>query len=199
MSVPQPRTGVRVVRADAAPVDVAGLLLTPGASATRDHSTLVALDDALAGQVPVRRVDLPRGKAAVARVRAEAEAFAAELGVPTGRLVVGGRSFGGRMASMAVAEGLDVAGLLLLSYPLHPPGEPENLRTAHLPDVRVPVLAVSGERDPFGSPTDLAHHLTGLGGPWTLALVPGTHAPADRAVVEAVRLWWPEESAAAAP
>ncbi|TQL02860.1 alpha/beta family hydrolase [Cellulomonas sp. SLBN-39] len=199
MSVPVPRTGLRVVRADAAPVDVAGLLLTPGASATRDHSTLVALDAALAAQVPVRRVDLPRGRAAVARVRAEAEAFAAELGVPTGRLVVGGRSFGGRMASMAVAEGLDVAGLLLLSYPLHPPGEPEKLRTAHLPDVRVPVLAVSGERDPFGSPTELAHHLAALGGPWTLALVPGTHAPADGAVVEAVRLWWPDPAAAAAP
>lgn len=182
---------VRVVHRGDAPADVAGVLLAPGASATRDHATLVALDAALSPHVPVRRVDLPRGKAAVARVRAEAEAFAAGLGVGTDRLVVGGRSFGGRMASVAVAEGLPAAGLLLLSYPLHPPGEPARLRTAHLPDVRVPVLAVSGERDPFGTPAELTTHLAGLGGPWTLALVPGTHAPRDTAVLAAVRLWWP--------
>ncbi len=181
----------RVVHAGDVPADVAGVLLTPGASATRDHATLVALDAALSPHVAVRRADVPRGRAAVDRVRDEAEAFAAELGVSTERLVVGGRSFGGRMASVAVAEGLPAAGLLLLSYPLHPPGQPDRLRTAHLPDVRVPVLAVSGERDPFGTPDELAAHLASLGGPWTLALVPGTHAPRDTAVVAAVRLWWP--------
>ncbi|MFC8193167.1 alpha/beta family hydrolase [Cellulomonas sp. NPDC057328] len=189
--MPTAAPDVRVVHRGAVPADVAGVLLTPGASATRDHATLVALDAALSPHVAVRRVDLPRGAAAVARVRDEAEAFAAELGVGTDRLVVGGRSFGGRMASVAVAEGLPAAGLLLLSYPLHPPGQPDRLRTAHLPDVRVPVLAVSGERDPFGTPDELTAHLAGLGGPWTLALVPGAHAPRDTAVVAAVRLWWP--------
>lgn len=182
---------VRVLRAGPAPVDVAGVLLAPGAGATRDHRTLVALDDALAATgLPVRRVDLPRGaKAAPARVREETAAFAAELGVATDRLVIGGRSFGGRMCSMAAADGLAVAGLLLLSYPLHPPGRPDTLRVAHLPQVDVPVLAVSGATDPFGTPDELADHLATVSGPVTLVLVPGAHAPGDAPVVAAARGW----------
>lgn len=167
----------------------AGLLLTPGAGATRDHRTLLALEQALA-PLPVRRVALPRtaGPAVVA-VREQTAAFAAELGVGTDRLVVGGRSFGGRMCSMAVADGLPVAGLVLLSYPLHPPGHPERLRVEHLPRVGVPVLAVSGEKDPFGTPSELRTHLSTVAGPLTLVLVPGAHAPADGPVVDAVRTW----------
>ncbi|MBO3088000.1 alpha/beta hydrolase family protein [Cellulomonas dongxiuzhuiae] len=182
---------VRVLRAGSGPVDVAGVLLAPGAGATRDNRTLVALDTALtAAGIPVRRIDLPRGaKAAPARVREEADAFAAELGVATERLVVGGRSFGGRMSSMAVADGLAVAGLLLLSYPLHPPGRPEQLRIAHLPRIDVPVLAVSGAADPFGTPDELTAHLAAVTGPVTLVLVAGAHAPTDPPVVAAVRDW----------
>ena len=182
---------VRVLRAGSGPVDVAGVLLTPGAGATRDNRTLVALDTALtAAGLPVRRVDLPRGAtAAPTRVREEADAFAADLGVGTERLVVGGRSFGGRMSSMAVADGLAVAGLLLLSYPLHPPGRPEQLRIEHLPRITVPVLAVSGATDPFGTPDELATHLATLAGPTTLVVVPGAHGPADAPVVAAVRDW----------
>jgi len=115
--------------------------------------------------------------------------FAADLGVGTERLVVGGRSFGGRMSSMAVADGLAVAGLLLLSYPLHPPGRPEQLRIEHLPRITVPVLAVSGATDPFGTPDELATHLATLAGPTTLVVVPGAHGPADAPVVAAVRDW----------
>ena len=70
------------------------------------------------------------------------------------RLVLGGRSFGGRMCSMAVAEGLPAAGLVLLSYPLHPPGQPDRLRVEHLGALDLPCLFVSGERDPFGSPDE---------------------------------------------
>ncbi len=182
---------VRVLRDGPGPADVAGVLLTPGASATRDHATLVALDAALAAAgVPVRRVDLPRGsKAAPARVVEETTAFAADLGVGTDRLVVGGRSFGGRMCSVAVADGLAVAGLLLLSYPLHPPAKPETVRVAHLPRVAVPVLAVSGASDPYGSPAELTAHLAALAGPVTLVTVPGGHAPADPPVVDTVRTW----------
>lgn len=182
---------VRVLRAGPAPVDVAGVLLTPGAGAKRDNRTLVALDVALtAAGLPVRRVDLPQGpKAAPARVREETTAFAAQLGVATDRLVIGGRSFGGRMCSVAVADGLAVAGLLLLSYPLHPPGRPDTLRVAHLPRIDVPVLAVSGATDPFGTPDELAHHLATLAGPTTLVMVPGPHAPADPPVVAAVVDW----------
>lgn len=65
------------------------------------------------------------------------------------RLVIGGRSMGGRAASMLAAEGYDADGLLLLAYPLHPPGKPEKLRDAHLPRIRMPVLCFNGTRDPF--------------------------------------------------
>ncbi|NYI59262.1 alpha/beta hydrolase family protein [Cellulomonas soli] len=178
---------------------VAGLLLTPGAGADREHRTLLAVEHAVA-PLPVRRVDFPyrtagrrlpdRAPVAVAHVCAEAEAFAEELGVGTDRLVLGGRSYGGRMCSMAVAEGLPAAGLVLLSYPLHPPGKPGTLRVAHLPEVHVPVLAVSGEHDPFGTPEELALHLGTLGGPLTTVLVPGGHQPdGDAAVAAAVRDW----------
>jgi predicted alpha/beta-hydrolase family hydrolase len=63
------------------------------------------------------------------------------------RLIIGGRSMGGRVASMLAAEGLVCDGLLLLAYPLHPAGQPEKLRDAHLPQIRVPVLCINGTRD----------------------------------------------------
>lgn len=70
-----------------------------------------------------------------------------EIGPRT--LIIGGRSMGGRAASMLAADGFACEGLLLLAYPLHPPGQPEKLRDAHLPAIKVPVLAISGTRDPF--------------------------------------------------
>ena len=178
-------------------VPPAGILLAPGAGATRDHRTLVALEQGLA-PMPVRRIGLPRGAvAAVAAVREQTAAFAAELGVGTDRLLIGGRSFGGRMCSMATADGLPVAGLVLLSYPLHPPGHPDRLRVEHLPRITVPVLAVSGEQDPFGTPDELRSHLASVAGPLTLVLVLGGHAPADGPVVAAVRTWLGLASASA--
>jgi predicted alpha/beta-hydrolase family hydrolase len=65
------------------------------------------------------------------------------------KLFIGGRSMGGRAASMMAAENFDCDGLLLFAYPLHPPGHPEKLRDAHLPSITVPVLCFSGTRDPF--------------------------------------------------
>jgi predicted alpha/beta-hydrolase family hydrolase len=76
--------------------------------------------------------------AVVARARAE---------LSPERLVIGGRSMGGRAASMLAADGYDADGLLLLAYPLHPAGQPEKLRDAHLSKIRMPVLAFSGMRD----------------------------------------------------
>ncbi len=64
-------------------------------------------------------------------------------------LIVGGRSMGGRAASMMAAENFNCDGLLLFAYPLHPPGHPEKLRDAHLPSITVPVLCFNGTRDPF--------------------------------------------------
>lgn len=72
-------------------------------------------------------------------------------------VVIGGRSMGGRMASL-VADELDVRGLVCLGYPFHPPGRPERLRTAHLAALRTPALIVQGTRDPFGGPADLASY-----------------------------------------
>ena len=71
-------------------------------------------------------------------------------------LAIGGKSMGGRIASqVAAADGEGIAGLVLLGYPLHPPGRPEQLRTKHLPAIAVPMLIVQGERDTFGTPDEL--------------------------------------------
>ena len=67
-------------------------------------------------------------------------------------LIIGGRSMGGRAGSMMAANGFACDGLLLLAYPLHPPGQPEKLRDAHLPAIRVPVLCFNGTRDVFCTP-----------------------------------------------
>ncbi len=89
-----------------------------------------------------------------------ADAAERAAGLP---LLVGGRSMGGRMASMAVAEGMPAAGLVFLAYPLHPPGRPEKIRDAHLYQVPVPMLFVQGTRDPFAQPDLLRGVLARLG------------------------------------
>ena len=72
------------------------------------------------------------------------------------KLVIGGKSMGGRIASQVAAEGYDdIAGLVFLGYPLHPPGRPDKLRSKHLPDIRAPMLFVQGSRDAFGTPDEL--------------------------------------------
>ena len=79
-------------------------------------------------------------------------AFAALRKLATGRMFLGGHSYGGRQSSMLCAEQPElVDGLLLLSYPLHPPRKPDQLRTQHLPNLQTPSLFVDGTRDPFGS------------------------------------------------
>lgn len=172
------------------------VLLTPGASATRDHHALVAMDAALSALgIPVERIDLPSRKRPPAVIEVIAEAAAAladRAGVAPGRVVLGGRSFGGRMCSMAVAEGLPALGLVLVSYPLHPPGRPDQLRTAHLPDVAVPCLFVSGTRDPFGTPGELAEATRGIPSPVEHVWIEGgDHGlrGSDAAVSETVARW----------
>ena len=176
------------------------LLLTPGAGADRTHHTLVAVEQAVA-PLPCARVDFPYRKAgkrapdrapvAVASVVADAAELVAAAHIRRNRLVLGGRSFGGRMCSLAVAEGLPAAGLVLLSYPLHPPGKPEKLRTEHFGALDLACLFVSGERDPFGSPDEFAAAVTAIPGPVTQVWLPGGHDPrnADEAIAAAVRSW----------
>jgi predicted alpha/beta-hydrolase family hydrolase len=95
-----------------------------------------------------------------------------------GRPVIGGKSMGGRIASM-VADEVGAAGLLCLGYPFHPVGRPESLRTAHLLDLATPALFVQGERDPFGSRAEVAGYE--LATTIELAWVPdGDHSWAPR-------------------
>ena len=173
------------------PIAAAGLLITPGASADRDNRTLVALDDGL--DLPVERITI-RSRSArkvLDQLREDLGAFADRLGVDPSEIVVGGRSFGGRMCSMLAAAGDPVAGLVLLSYPLHPPGKPDSLRVDHFSDLDVPVLFVSGTRDPFGSPEELEEHARAIPGPVSFEWLEGEpHAPRDDgAVVAAVERW----------
>ena len=146
---------------------IAGVVLFPGAGSSASHASLVSLEEALS-PLPVARIDFPYRRAGksfpdktpvlLECVRNEVRAFADQLGVQTSQLLIGGRSMGGRMCSMAVADEADplhVAALVLMSYPLHPPKKPENLRTEHLPRITVPILCVSGTKDNFGSPEEL--------------------------------------------
>jgi uncharacterized protein len=89
------------------------------------------------------------------------------------RVIIGGRSFGGRAASMLAAEGFDADGLLLLAYPLHPPGHPAKLRDAHLPKIRMPVICFNGTRDQFCTPEIMKRVLTTVTTPWDMRWLEG--------------------------
>jgi predicted alpha/beta-hydrolase family hydrolase len=89
------------------------------------------------------------------------------------RLVIGGRSMGGRAASMLAADGFECDGLLLLAYPLHPAGQPEKLRDAHLPKIRMPVLAFSGTRDSLCTRELMDVALQKVTAPWEMEWVDG--------------------------
>jgi hypothetical protein len=176
-------------------------LLFPGAGSGRDHPALVAIERALAPQ-PVVRADFPYRRAGrkapdrapklVACVRDEAAALAASAGVAPRAVVLGGRSMGGRVCSLAVAEGLPAAGLVLVAYPLHPPGRPERLRVDHFPQIAVPCLFVSGTRDPFGTPDELEAHTSAIAGDVSHVWVDGGRHElkgADAMVADAVARW----------
>ena len=88
-------------------------------------------------------------------------------------LVIGGRSMGGRAASMMASKGFNCDGLLLLAYPLHPPGQPEKLRDAHLGSIDVPVLCFSGTRDPFCTPALMETALKSVKTRWDMQWIEG--------------------------
>lgn len=179
------------------------VLLAPGAGADRTQPALVAVEEALAPHgIPVERMDFPYRKAGrrapdrpavlIAAVREAAAGLAERTGTAPERLVVGGRSMGGRMCSMAVAEGLPARALVLISYPLHPPGKPDRLRVEHFPAVAVPCLFVSGTKDAFAAPEELERHTRAIAGPVTIAWVDGgDHGlrRRDGHVAEIVRKW----------
>jgi uncharacterized protein len=177
------------------------LLLFPGAGSDRTQPSLVAIERAVS-PLPTVRADFPYRKAGrrapdrapvlLECVREEAAALVAAASIDAERLVLGGRSMGGRMCSMAVADGLPAAGLALVSYPLHPPGKPERLRTEHLPRLTVPCLFIHGTRDPFGTPEELAAATATIAGPVTHVWIEGGRhdlAKADETIAAAVRDW----------
>ena len=89
------------------------------------------------------------------------------------RLIIGGRSMGGRAASMMAADGYDCDGLLLYAYPLHPAGQPAKLRDAHLPMIKVPVLCFSGTRDALCTPSLMENALKTVTTDWTMHWIEG--------------------------
>jgi predicted alpha/beta-hydrolase family hydrolase len=132
--------------------------LGPGAGGNRKTPALVALAEAIAhsGRRALlfnfpyreRRRRIPDPPRVLEATIAEVASVAREV-LKAPQLVLGGRSMGGRIASQAVAKGVRAEALVLLAYPLHPPGKPETLRDAHLKDIQVPMLFVQGTRDAF--------------------------------------------------
>jgi uncharacterized protein len=152
-----------------------GLVLTHGAGSNAQTPLLIALAETFsAAGFTVLRCDLPYrqtrpygppGPGAAARDRAGLKnAVEAMKKIAVDSIFLGGHSYGGRQSSMLCAELSEkeprlADGLLLLSYPLHPPRKPEQQRTQHLPDLHTPTLFVHGTRDPFGSITELEQAL----------------------------------------
>ena len=147
--------------------DAGFMVLTHGAGGNCNAPLLVALAESFAASgLTVLRCDLPYRQRRPTGPPSPSDAKTDQAGLRRavalmkdqfgGRAFLGGSSYGGRQASMLVAsEPSLVEGLLMLSYPLHPPGRPAQLRTAHFPSLRIPVLFVSGTRDAFGSITEM--------------------------------------------
>ena len=191
------------------------LVLAHGAGASQRHPFMVTVAQGLAARgIDVLTFDFPYmqqrrkvpDKAPVLE-QAFREAVAAAREWSGARpLFVGGKSMGGRMATHLAAQGLDgLTGVVALGYPLHPPGKPEQLRIAHLPDIKVPVLIVQGERDTFGTPDELRPHVDAMPAPVTLHVVAsGDHSlgvrgkPKEQVYDEVlgVTAFWMREAAA---
>jgi uncharacterized protein len=157
---------------------LASLVLTHGASSNANAPLLVSLAGTLADEgIAVLRVDLPfrqsrpKGPPSPSNAAKDQQGLRAAADylrkLHQGKVILGGHSYGGRQATLLAASEPSVCdGLLLLSYPLHPPGNATKLRTAHFPQLRNPALFVQGTRDPFGSVEEMKS---------ALQLVPAPH------------------------
>ena len=161
-----------------------GIVLTHGAGGNREMPLIILVAKGLAkAGITVLRFDLPfrqkrphgpphpSGAAADREgLRSRAAALRARLG---GRIFAGGQSYGGRQASMLAAEDPGcVDGLLLLSYPLHPPGKPESLRVEHFAKIRCPTLFIHGARDPFATLGELTAAMKAISAKSDLVEIP---------------------------
>ena len=162
-----------------------GLVLTHGAGGDCRSPLLIAAAAAFSDQgVVVLRCDLPfrqrraTGPPSPAMAAADRaglrHAIAAVRGLVSGDVFLGGVSYGGRQATMLAADEPELAaGLLLSSYPLHPPGKPERLRTEHFPRLRRPAVFVHGTSDPFGSIDEMRRAIALIPAPTELIPVAG--------------------------
>ena len=160
------------------------VMLTHGAGGNRDSPLLTAVCDewARCGWLAVRynlpyRRRRPKGPpsgSSTADLAGVAEAIAAAGSLSTGPVIAGGHSYGGRLTSMAVAGNpATLAALTLFSYPLHPPGKPDRLRTEHFPAITVPTVFTHGSSDPFGSPAELRAAIALIPAPTALVEITG--------------------------
>jgi len=164
------------------PADGAVLVVGHGAGSGMDHPFIAGFCEALAGEgIAALRFNFPymeagrktpdQAKNAIAAFRAAFDAATERGG---GRPVLGGgKSYGGRIASMAAAEGMPAAALVFLGYPLHAPGKTDQIRDEHLYDLRMPMLFLHGTKDPFAEPKELAKVVRRLGDRATLVDVDG--------------------------
>jgi predicted alpha/beta-hydrolase family hydrolase len=160
----------------------AALILAHGAGAGMDHPFMAGFSEAIDDEgVATLRFNFPymeagrrtpdRGPAALAAWRGVFDDAVRRF---SGLAVwAGGKSYGGRIASMAVADGMPAAGLVFLGYPLHPPGKPDRVRDEHLYGISVPMLFLEGTADPFATPEVLRPVLAKLGDRATLHEVDG--------------------------
>lgn len=161
-----------------------GVVVFPGAGSSAQHPSLQVLEDRLA-PLPVHRVDFAyrragrrfpdRAPVLIEAVREAVRQACDVWGCSTEQVVIGGRSMGGRICTMASAgfdgndatpqpasEPLRVAGVFCIGYPLHPPDKPDRLRVAHFPHMQAPTLFVSGTKDEFATPDELRLHLASI-------------------------------------
>jgi uncharacterized protein len=186
LSVPLETGAATTALVYAADRPAAALILAHGAGAGQRHRFMVAFAQALAA----RHLDIvtfnflyteqgrrlpDRGPALEACYRRVVSVVSERLESARRDLFIGGKSMGGRIATQIAAAdaALPVRGLVLLGYPLHPPGRPEQRRDRHLPSIARPMLFVQGSRDTFGSPEELSTALAGLKPPPMLHVVDG--------------------------
>lgn len=186
-----------------------GLVLTHGAGSNSRAPLLVAVAEAFcAAGIAVLRSDLafrqarPHGPPFPAMAAQDRAGLACAVRTMRarlpGKIFLGGHSYGGRQSTMLAAEEPELAaGLLLLSYPLHPPRRPAELRTAHFPKLATPALFVQGTRDPFGSIDEMRAAVAAIAAPHEILAIEGaghdlggkgSKAPVVEAALTAFRL-----------
>jgi uncharacterized protein len=179
LSIPTPKGDVSAVWH---PAEGPALVVGHGAGAGMDHPFIVGFCEAVAGEgIAALRFNFPyieagqrtpdQAKNAIGAFRSAFETATDRSG---GRPVLGGgKSYGGRIASMAAAEGMPAAALVFLGYPLHAPGKTDQVRDAHLYHLTMPMIFLHGTKDPFADPRELAKVIRRLGDRATLVDVDG--------------------------